>query len=147
MQKTAIIVYGVANQGKTSTINNVAALIAQNYPGAVITPNILPPYNGDRNILFNIGTAKIGIESHGDISSQVIKSLNEFVSKNCNIIICCTRTSGQAVSYMQQMKNTHGYRILWLANYYSEDINNVDLNSYTADHIYRMMLRVLSGEI
>ena len=54
------------------------------------------PNKQDLKVLITYRGVKIGLESQGDPSSRLVKSIDEFVNQyGCDIIICACRTRGK----------------------------------------------------
>lgn len=104
---TIIAIRGVGNVGKTETIKNIYHLLKSKYPEAKIENKIC---GLDIRVIFTVNGVKIGIESRGDPSSRLFKSIPLFVQRQCNIIICATRSRGKTVQLIKEQKN---YEIIW----------------------------------
>lgn len=106
--KKIIALKGKGNSGKTQTIRKVFnELCAQDKDTKV---EILID-NADIKAIVTIKGIKIGIESQGDPNSRLKDSLNEFSKKDCDIIVCATRTSGMTVEWV---KNLDGFTPIWI---------------------------------
>ena len=106
--KKIIALKGKGNSGKTQTIRKVFnELCAQDKDTKV---EILID-NADVKAIVTIKGIKIGIESQGDPNSRLKDSLNEFSKKDCDIIVCATRTSGMTVEWV---KNLDGFTPIWV---------------------------------
>ena len=104
---TIIAIKGIGNTGKTETIKNIYHLLKSKYPEAKIENEI---YGLDIRAIFTVNGVKIGIESRGDPSSRLFKSIPLFVKSQCNIIICATRSKGKTVRLIKEQDN---YEIIW----------------------------------
>ena len=107
--KKIIALRGVANRGKSCTLKKVYRQLREEYPHCEIECLI---DRADIRAVLTINDVKIGIESQGDPSSRLFKSLELFVRIKCQIIICATRSRGETVDAVNNLKDT--YEILWL---------------------------------
>lgn len=106
--KAIFAVRGVGNRGKTTSIKLVYELLQQKYPEAV--PNEI--FIGkDISVIMQIGSIKIGIESHGDPNTRLLKRLRLFAEEGCEIIVCATRSTGQTEDAVN--KFARDYQINW----------------------------------
>lgn len=117
MKKIVIALRGVANQGKSSSIKEAYNLIRQSFSIDSITHEIS---GADIRAVLTVGNIKIGIESQGDPSSRLVESLKLFLSLDCQIIICTTRTRGSTVDAVQDLKPT--YEVTFLDKAGEQDI-------------------------
>src|SRR3989339_799959 len=89
-KKVAIAIVGPGNTGKSATLRKVYDHLKAEYPKAV--PKIKEEVNnGDVLAIIEIEGLKVGIESQGDPGSRLLKSLEMFVSLQCEIIVCAAR--------------------------------------------------------
>jgi hypothetical protein len=112
--KRAIALKGRANSGKTYTISKVYELLKAKYPAFKeedfkITVDI--------RVILIINGFRIGIESQGDPDSRLEKSLNLFIKKECDVIVCATRTRGQTVEAVEKLSK-FGYDFKWFEQNY-----------------------------
>ena len=106
--KKIIALRGVANRGKSCTLKKVYHLLIEKYPDCNIE------YLKDRvdiRAVLTVNDVKIGLESQGDPGSRLFKSLKLFVTLECQIIICATRSRGATVDAVNNLEGT--YEILW----------------------------------
>lgn len=105
---------GKGNSGKTETINQVFLILQNKYSTAQAThfkPN-LKDVEAIIDIPLNGKIIKVGIESQGDPNSRLNTSLIDFVSSNCDIIICATRSSGMTVNWVNNYSSTHQITVI-----------------------------------
>jgi hypothetical protein len=108
--KKAIALKGRRSIGKSQTIRTVDELLRGKYPGATVEQERRT--KAELRVVLSIDGVKIGIESHGDPNSRLIKeSLDLFVRLGCEIIICATRTKGETVTAVIELP---GYEVVWL---------------------------------
>lgn len=142
MNKTIIAVKGIGEQGKSTTIKLLTDLIKTTYPH---TETVYED-NGDIKVILEVKGLKIGIESQGDPNSRQAKSINDFITENCQIIICSSRTSGHTVwNILDTVK--HDYRIIWTTNYNSKEVSHVNLNKLSAKHLLELFDNLLTGSL
>jgi hypothetical protein len=113
--KTILAVWNKAGKGKTESIREFAKLLLITFPS--YTPNpISIKATGDFLIIVEINGKKIGILSQGDPGTGLGKKLLELVAKNCDIIICSTRTSGETVKAVETAAGK-SYNVIWTSTY------------------------------
>ena len=144
MKKVVFANWGTAQQGKSSTIKKVAAKILNFYPSAVTNPSTID-FSADIEVVITIGKIRIGVESQGDPNSRLLKSLENFVKLNCDIIICSTRTSGLTANAVNELYSKHGYDNVWVTNYRSNQKDKDKLNDISAKHIFDLVQNAITG--
>ncbi|MDP3014280.1 MAG: hypothetical protein Q8M92_08575 [Candidatus Subteraquimicrobiales bacterium] len=70
---------------------------------------------------------KIGIESQGDTSGRLKKSLPLFADVGCVVIICATRTYGQTVDAVNELQPV--YEVLWLKQTEKSSVSEQQANN------------------
>jgi len=145
MKKTVFAVWGHAAQGKSETVKKITKLFLRNYIHAPTIPTTID-FTYDIKVVIMIGEIKIGIESTGDPNSRLSQSLESFVSDDCDIIICATRTSGGTVDAVNELYEK-GYDIVWVTNYRSNEKEKDALNDMSANHLYELIHQTIKGVI
>jgi len=107
--KTVIALYGTANTGKSATLRKVYELLKAKHPNGPVSNEIV---HHDVRAIININGHLIGIESQGDPSSRIFTSISMFVREKCDLIVCATRTRGQTVVAVENLKPK--YEINWI---------------------------------
>mgnify|MGYP001590677526 CR=1 FL=1 len=124
MTNKIIALRGVSNVGKSTTIKKVYDLLTAKYKDATSEP----PFLGvDIRVVLTINGIKIGIESQGDPSGRLEESLSLFVKVGCKVIICATRTRGQTVDAVDNLKQN--YEIVWLQQEYKANASEQEANN------------------
>lgn len=113
MTNKVISLQGIANVGKSETVKKAYVMLKAKYPNATILREEIGRV--DITVILIIKNIKIGIESQGDPNGRLVKeSLERFVQKGCQIIICNTRTSGRTVDAVIELQQKHKYEVVWL---------------------------------
>jgi hypothetical protein len=107
--KSLIAVRGAGHCGKSASIKKAYELLRGAYPNAKVEEVFV---RVDITIVISIDGVKIGIESHGDPTGRLPKTLMTFLETGCKVIICATRTSGQTVDAVNALAGQ--YRIEWI---------------------------------
>ncbi len=137
MKKIVIANWGTANEGKTTSIKKLFDYILLRNPTATV--NITVPTTKDIKVIITLSNGDtIGIATAGDPNGPLPHNLTDFVAAKCDAIICCTRTDGATVFAVDDLFN-HGYDIVWVTNYRSNEVNRDILNQLFAEHIYEML--------
>jgi len=135
MNKTIIANKGISNQGKSSSIKNVAKEILEQFPTAISSQNPIN-YEEDINVIITIDNIKIGIESQGDPNSRIFTSLPGFAKKGCDIILCASRSNGETVNVIERTKSTYDYNLIWVTNPRSSAVDSHEfLNSLFTNQV------------
>lgn len=140
MKKTIITIKGVAGQGKSETIKLLRNFIKSTH--SPIETIIID--REDIKVILEINGIKVGIESQGDPKSRLPTSIDEFVAINCDVIICASRTSGETENAILDTVSK-GYRVIWAANYRSNQASHTDLNNLSAKHLLDLFNQVITG--
>lgn len=126
--KSIIAIYGKANSGKTSTIKKISRLLCQEYH---YSSEKVEDKGDDIYQVLTKDTFKIGIISQGDVGSWVEEYLAELTKRECNLIICATRTRGKTCEAVD--KYNRKWKIIWERIDYLTEIqsNSIKTNSVT----------------
>jgi len=116
---------GNANQGKSSSIREIAALLETSFPKVQLDYRVL---GADILVIITIGKIKIGLESQGDPGSRLEGRLKLFLKEECEIIIFSTRTRGSTVRFVEVLNQKHGYDIIWTSNYFCWESDSDRIN-------------------
>jgi hypothetical protein len=123
--KSAIALKGRADSGKTYTISKVYELLKAKYPDFEEEDFKI---SIDIRVILVINGFRIGIESQGDPGGRLENSLNLFLKKNCDVIVCSTRTKGKTVKAVNKLSK-NGYKVKWFEQNYvktsEQDANNL----------------------
>lgn len=109
MDNMVFVLKGRSNVGKSTVIKKVYELLIRKYKGS--TEEYLDS-GADIKVVLTINKTKVGIESQGDVGEILDKSLKLFLKERCKIVICATRTRGQTVNTIENLK-TNNYEIIW----------------------------------
>ena len=121
MKKNHIFVLrSSGNAGKTASVKLFSKLLQEKYPKNKVH-DYYPDTAYDIKLIIEIGKIKIGIESQGDPNSRLSKSLDEFVQKKCDIIICATRTRGKTVECVNAYQHSHKIEFIEKYKEFNED--------------------------
>ena len=84
-----IVVSGVGNSGKSSSIRKFRENLGVFLNSHIDPPIVLPINIKNKNII-------IGIASGGDTAAVVTNAFNFFNGKNCDVIVCACKSSGES---------------------------------------------------
>lgn len=105
--KYIVVVKGTANRGKTTAIKGVANLLKGEFPCTTLEEG------ADIEVVFNAKGMNIGIESQGDPHSRMVRSMEDFVTRHCSIILAACRTKGDTYNKVYELSKKYGYKIIW----------------------------------
>lgn len=151
--KKLLCVWGASNYGKTSAIIEFDTILNLNFKGNI--NSISPSHGQPPDDIFRIYTIKyngqtytIGIESQGDPNSRQQASLDLFLQKNCDIIVCASRTGGETVSNVENFCSISQYHSFWISTLYSVPMYNShknQMNQRTGQIIFDIVSDFLNG--
>lgn len=143
-RKLLIIDKGVEKTGKSTAVKEVIRLLTDVYK---LHPE--PIYEDDKfeetdvACVFTLNGVKIGIESCGDPGPRLPRTLEIFCEKECDIILCASRTKGELKDAIYDAKKD-GYTLLYAPHYFEEGNSDsafvTSLNARYARNIVEIMM-------
>ena len=124
---------GRRNGGKSQTIRTVDELLRAKYPDARVEHEHRT--KAELRVVLDINGVTIGVESTGENFKRIEASFDLFVSHGCEIIICATRTKGNAVNAVNALP---GYEVVWLEQQtqsapFEQVLNNLAMARHIAE--------------
>lgn len=112
---------GTGNCGKSTTLASLYSTLLTKYPKA--TSEDIHNRTADIAIIMRgVNGFVVGIESQGDPGSRLQRTLNAFVTANCDIIFCACRTRGMTVDWVNALSpqyNIHFVQQNYVTNNYA----------------------------
>lgn len=144
MNKLVIANKGTSGQGKSSSIREVFNQLKKKYPAhALVLIN-----DCDIKATIEIKGIKVGIESQGDPYSRMQESMDDFVTKNCEIIVAACRTSGGTYDKINQdLCIAHKYDVIWASNDKYYDKNNTTVVNNLNDRYAKRIIQLIEDRI
>lgn len=136
-KKFILALTGYAHSGKSSIIKLVFRLLLKRYPEYAIILDS-GEESGDVKAIFFIEGLKIGIESQGDPNSRQPRSIDEFVSMGCDIILSACRTRGHTINAITKYSNE--YQILRI---FKNRINDNSLRYRSNDEMAYFLIKLI----
>jgi hypothetical protein len=143
--KTVLAIWHLGDKGKTETIRAFANHLLSTY--STFRP-VLPipafiPIKGDFRLVVEIDGKIVGIESQGDPTTNLKARLQDLAdSFNCEIIICSSRTKGDTIRAINNLRDTRGYQIIWTSTY---EIVNKGYHNFVNQLNGKQLLELLQG--
>jgi len=109
--RKAIAICGRGGSGKSSTIRMVRDLLIAKYPTAKVN-NLNPRLRVNTAISMTIGSRKIGITSQDDLGRSLRRTLQEFVSIGCKVIVCPIRRNGETFKAFKKLAISYDLLLL-----------------------------------
>ena len=107
--KTIICLSGKSDVGKTLTIKKVWEKLKSPSDTPIATAN-----HGDDIVgVVDLDGHKIGIETFGDPGSKQDVWIEELITRQCEVIVCASRTSGKTVEVVENFARDNEYQIIW----------------------------------
>lgn len=134
--KAIICLYGTRCIGKTSAITWAYQKLANTY--AIPHETI----KGDFCAVLDFPCGKIGFVSMGDPGSSQKDCLDDLVQKDCNIIVCASRTKGETLCNVYDLQRM-GYSLIMTSPFSCKDVDSVLLNDSFADGLISLVHKIL----
>jgi hypothetical protein len=138
MQKTMIVVYGRANEGKTSTLLELYKILT----GKISDIDIVET--------FKYRGIDIGFASKSDPTQESLaefkENLIDLAEKNCKIILCSSRTRGLSVEIVDSVIRDYEYHSIWISSLWSPTLNQKYLNNQLAKNLKELINNLINGE-
>ena len=136
-KKWIVAVWHSANKGKTATLRELANHLLQNYPTCVPifpTPMIVPQM-GDFRVIARINGRVVAVESQGDPHTDLHGRLLELTDTfSVDVIFCSTRTKGDTVAAVENLRLTRNFDTIWTSTYQTAG-NHGLVNRMKAQHL------------
>ena len=134
---TMIILQGVSNAGKTTTLRKLAKLLIEKYRSFELIEGTLEEY--DFIIKIEANNKIIGIVSMGD-NSDLINKL-KFIHDKCGTIDLfygASRTKGETVRIINNLAKDKNANTIWTSTYKNKQ-NSEKLNAIKAKELYELI--------
>ena len=113
MERTLIALWGVTNSGKSTTLNYAHEELLECDGVIEIRSGKRRPGSKDiRNALLEKDGVTIGILSIAEPPRKLKEKL-EALAKECDVIVCATRSDGETVTAVESMKD-EGFTLHWI---------------------------------
>jgi hypothetical protein len=134
---TIIILQGVSNAGKTTTLRKLAQLLTSKYPNFDIIEGTLEEY--DFIIKIEANNKIIGIVSMGD-NVDLTNKLKLIYDKcnNIDLLYGASRTKGETVKIQKNKAKEKNANIIWTSTYNNKQ-NSEELNNIKAEELYKLI--------
>ena len=137
--KELIVLTGVANVGKSATLNRVLDLLRERFPDMKDIAT-LRRTSIEIRVVVEIAGIRVGIDSRGDRPGHVKDALDALLRQRCSIIVCASHTRGGTIDEARQLSKAHGYSLFEVAKTAaaSEALHTRANNSYAKDIVSRI---------
>jgi len=134
---TMIILQGVSNAGKTTTLRKLAKLLIEEYPNYEIIEGTVEEY--DFIIKIEANNKIIGIVSMGD-DSGLINKLKLIYDKcgTIDLFYGASRTKGETVRIINNLAKDKNANTIWTSTYKNKQ-NSEKLNAIKAKELYELI--------
>jgi len=134
---TMIILQGVSNAGKTTTLRKLAKLLIEKYPNFELIEGTLEEY--DFIIKIEANNKIIGIISMGD-NSDLINKLKLIYDKYgiIDLFYGASRTKGETVKIINNLAKEKNANTIWTSTYKNKQ-QAEELNSIKAKELYELI--------
>lgn len=146
MRKLVIANRGAGGIGKSSAIKAVYQLLKDKG----YKPDEEVWQGGDIKAIFKINGVKVGISSQGDPGSSMEDNMEDFVKKECGIIVTACRMKGDTYRKVYcDLGEEQDYDIIWYGHYVyqvlkAEEIHKI-FNLRYAEHVVKLIEERISG--
>lgn len=141
MTKTVICFWGAGNIGKTESVRALWEKLDTSHKPP------LHEINRDICATVDFEGIRVGISSLGDPDSGQEMWLDELVGKECDIIVCASRTKGRTVRAVEERAAANGYALIWLSPLSSSKKTNdffTMLNDTTAEAVEKLIVELIN---
>ena len=137
--KELIVLTGVANVGKSATLNRVFELLRERFP-SMKEIAVLRRTRIEIRVVVEIDGMRVGIDSRGDRPEHVKDALDVLLRQRCSIIVCASHTRGGTIDEVRQFSETHRYSLFEVAKTAAaaEALHTKANNSYAKDIVSRI---------
>lgn len=150
-RKILFCLSGIQNSGKTSTLKMLydKFKILPNFKSLKFLAN-KPDFSDEFIIAVNNNNFRIGINTAGDVPSDITNTLNNF--KNCDHIICASRSRGATKDVVEKFAKNNGFtpKFITKSHFETTPINKTEydkLNKYLANGLHTLFTDYLNGGI
>lgn len=133
-RKIAIVLYGKANQGKTSTSLELFRLISNQSRSGDIAESIL-----FRGITIGFVTSS---DPYQENLQEFQLQLQNRITEDCDIIVCTSRTRGESVRIIEDTLDQN-YEIVWLSTIASPTLPFDFFNNQQANFLLNLINRLI----
>lgn len=147
MRKLVIANRGAGGIGKSSAIKAVYWLLKKDMG---IEPDVEVWQGDDIMAVFDINDVKIGISSQGDPDSWMESNMDDFVKKECGIIVtACRMKSHTYQKVYDYLGEDNDYDIIWYGHYVyqvlgAEEIQEI-FNQRYAEQVVMLIEERIAG--
>ena len=133
---TMIILQGISDSGKTTTLRKLAKLLTEQYSVFELIEGTLEKY--DFVIKIEANNKVIGIVSMGD-NSDLTNKLKLIYDKcdDIDLLYGASRTKGETVKIINDLTKEKSANIIWTSTYKNKQ-NSEELNSIKAEELYNL---------
>jgi len=135
MKKAIIVLYGKANEGKTSTLKELFRLLTN-----IELPTDFAEIIKFRNVKIGFITSSDPYGDNLDIFEDEIKNQ---IAENCDIIICTSRTSGRAKNFIEEIDVK--YNKIWLSTILSTSFDIDFFNNLHANYLHNIINQIIDN--
>lgn len=135
MKKAIIILYGKANEGKTSTLKELFRLLTKRE-----LPTDFAEIIDYRNITIGFVTSS---DPYGDNLDVFEEEISNQIEKKCDIIICTSRTSGRAKKFIEEINTA--YNKIWLSTVLSTSFDVAFFNNLHASYLNNIINHIIDN--
>lgn len=139
--KILLAVWHTANKGKTETLREFAKLLLRTYPRCrAISPNpAMVPASGDFRLVMRLNNKIMAVDSKGDPHTGLADRLYDLADNfQADVIICSTRTKGETVAAVEDLRVKRNYDLIWTSTYQT-DFQHGYVNRIKARHIMELL--------
>ena len=147
MRKLVIANRGAGGVGKSSAIIAVYQLLKDK--GYTVKEEIWQ--GGDIKAIFDICDVKVGISSQGDPDSCMEKNMEDFVKKECGIIVtACRMKSDTYKKVIDYLGEDLDFDIIWYGHYVYQVLNADEVhktfNKTYAEQVVKLIEERIAGK-
>ena len=139
LTKTLIALYGISNQGKTTTIRRVYDDLRLKYR---VVRRGSPSRTEVNGAILDIDGVLVGFASPGDVEWILAANLLPLIEKGCIVILCATHTRGGTVDLVERVAADHQFATVWIEKA-GDSTDHIVANRRKADEIIQRIRRAV----
>jgi len=141
---TIIGIWNASGKGKSSTILSLANFLMKAYPAhkVIFCSKDETALTIDFRLILEINGKIYALESMGDPNSALESRLDDIMATyKPDVLICATRTRGNTVLAVQNIKTKYSSDLIWSSTYQTSHSHTL-VNDAKAEHLHDLMRKL-----
>lgn len=113
-QKLVIVLKGVPNSGKTTTLNYLIQILLETEDSSLLKDDTDNPKGTDHRVLISYQKKKVYVATPGDLKAEVWKSIALSEIEECDILVTATRTTKVTLKPIEEYAEALHVEPVWV---------------------------------